>query len=215
MDVTQYGPFAAVIAVAAALAAAFSLLLLKAIGKVTKWSFLIDNSPPILIKTGARALSFALIALTFVLISRNNYFVFVALAIFFGIVTFWLIATFDRMRKVHIFGVPLLQANGTQAIDKNGAPLFKNIVIGTEENMIPEVKVVFAEARRKRPGLSLTEFMGGFGGANMYDPEAMWTRTQLADISSRITTTLMGILLCAVMALYESASVVEVMNRAP
>lgn len=215
MDMTQYGPFAAVMAVAAALAAAFSLLLLKAIGKVTKWSFLIDNSPPFLVKTGARALAFALIALTFVLISRNNYLAFAAMAVFFGAATFWLIARFDRMRKVHIFSVPLLQASGAQANDKNGKPLFKNIVIGTEEDMMPDAKEIFVEARRKRPGLSLPEFMGGFGGANTNNPESIWTRNQLADISSRMTTTLMGILLCAVMALYELASVVEVITRTP
>lgn len=182
---------------------------------MAKWSFLIDNSPPFLVKTGARALAFALIAVTFVLISRDNYPAFAVLAVFCGAATFWLITRFDRMRKVHIFGVPLLQASGAQATDRDGKPLFKNIVIGTEQDMMPDAKEIFVEARRKRPGLSFLEFMGGFGGANTNNPESIWTRNHLADISNKMTTTLMAILLFAVMALYESASVVEVITRTP
>ncbi len=215
MDMSQYGPFAAVIAIAAALVATFSLLLLKAIGRVARWTWLIDNSPPFLVTAGARALAVALIAMTFVLINRTNYLAFIVAAVVFGAFTFYLIVRFDRLRKVHIFQVPIVQTNGTQAVDDKGNALFKNIVIGAEEDIRTEVKTILAKARVKRPGLSVTDFMAGFGATGTNNPEALWRREQLANISNQMTMSLMGIILCGVMALYLSASVVEVTARAP
>ncbi len=187
MDMSQYGPFAAVVAIAAALAAAFSLLILKAIGTVARWTWLIDNSPPFIVTAGARAVAVALIAATFVLISRNNYPAFLVGAVVFGLIAFWLIVRFDRLRKVHIFKIPLVQKNGTQATDSKGKARFGNVVIGTEEDLSSDVKKILAEMRIKHGGLSLTDFMAGFGARGTNNPEALWTRERLAEISNRIT----------------------------
>lgn len=215
MDMSEYGPFAGILAVAAALVAAFSLLLVKALGRMARWTWLIDDSPPFLVTAGARALAVALIALTYVFINKSNYPAFVIAAVIFGALTFWLIGRFDRLRKVHIFKVPVVQKDGVQAVDGKGNALFKNVVIGTEEEMNREAKAAFARARRDRGGLSVTDFMSGYGGSVTNNPGAIWTRRQLADISNRLTVTLMGVILCGVMALYLSASVIAVTNAAP
>jgi hypothetical protein len=69
----KYDPFATTIAIAAALFAVFSVLLMKAVGKVSQWTFLADDSPPFMVTAGARALAIALIALTFIFIDKSNY----------------------------------------------------------------------------------------------------------------------------------------------
>lgn len=74
-------------------------------------------------------------------------------------------------------------------------------------------KRAFAEARRTHGGLSLTDFMSGYGATGTNNPEALWSRPQLAQISNRMTMCLMGILLCGVMALYLSASSIGVTQR--
>ena len=74
-------------------------------------------------------------------------------------------------------------------------------------------KRAFAEARRRHGGLSLTNFMSGYGATATNNPEALWSWPQLAQISNRMTMILMGILLCTVMALYLSASSIEVNQR--
>jgi len=58
-------------------------------------------------------------------------------------------------------------------------------------------------------------FMSGYAGAGaaVNDPFAIWSRETLARVSNRLTMTLMGILLCAVMALYLAASSIEVHQR--
>ena len=43
----NYGPFATTVAIAAALVALFSLLLIKSIGRVSQWTWLIHDSPPL------------------------------------------------------------------------------------------------------------------------------------------------------------------------
>jgi hypothetical protein len=47
----------------------------------------------------------------------------------------------------------------------------------------------------------------------MYDPESCWSAALLARISSRLTQTLMWILLFGVLALYLAASSIEMFNR--
>jgi hypothetical protein len=216
MNASQFGPFAAVIAIAAALTASFSLLLLKSIGKVARWTWLIDNTPPFVVTVAARALAVVLIALVFVLIDRNNYLAFILGALIFGILALIFIARFDYLRRVHIVGVPILQQNGGQAVDKKGNALFHNIVIGTEQDIRPEMRTVLADARKGNPGLSLTDFLAGIGIAGKTNnPESLWTKEYLAAVSNRMTMFLMGIVLCAVMALYVAASVVEASTQTP
>lgn len=124
MNLSDYGPFASIITVAAALVSVFSLLLLKAVGRVTQWTWLAHDTPPFLVTAGARALAVALIAVTFLLINKNNYLLFVTAAVIFGVLMVVLISWFDRLRRVHIYKVPQVQADGSPAVDK-GKPLFK------------------------------------------------------------------------------------------
>jgi outer membrane protein OmpA-like peptidoglycan-associated protein len=212
MHLSEYGSFASIIAVAAALVSVFSLLLLKAVGRVKQWTWLIHDTPPFLVTAGPRALAVALIAVTFLLINKNNYLLFVIAAVIFGVLMVVLIGWFDRLRKVHIYKVPQVQADGSPAVDRR-KPLFKTLVIGNESDMNAAAKRAFAEARRRHGGLSLIDFMSGYGATGTNNPEALWSRAQLAQISNRMTMCLMGILLCGVMALYLSASSIEVKQR--
>jgi hypothetical protein len=213
MDLSEYGPFASIIAIAAALVSVFSLLLLKAVGKVRQWTWLIHDTPPFLVTGGARSLAIALIAATFLTINKNNYLWFILATVIIASLMVVLIGWFDRLRRIHIYKVPYVRSDGAPAVDDKGRPLFKNIVIGNESDMNATAKRAFAEARRKHGALSLTDFMSGFGAKETNNPEALWTRLQLAKISNRMTMVLMGILLCGVMVLYLSASSIEVTQR--
>lgn len=210
MNTEDYGPFAEVITIAAALAATFSLLGLKAFGRMKQWSWLVDDSPPFLVTAGARALAVVSIALTFVLISGTNYRLFGGLAFIVAALAAWLIVRFDRLRKVHIYRVPLLNENGTQVRDDDGGLLHSNLVIGTEKTMRADAKKALAKARENHGAVSLTDFLGGYGGSRTNNPEACWSREELASISSNLTMALMGIVLTTVLALYLAASVVHV-----
>jgi hypothetical protein len=54
MDVSDYGPFAGVVAVMGFLLATFSLALLKAVGGTEQWAALLEDTPCFLVKTGPR-----------------------------------------------------------------------------------------------------------------------------------------------------------------
>jgi hypothetical protein len=212
MNLIEYGPITSIITIAAALISVFSLLLLKAIGRVTQWTWLIHETPPFLVTAGARALSIALIALTFVTINKSNFLIFVIAAVIFGIATIALIGVFDRLRRVHVYNVPEVRADGSPAMDK-GKPLIKALIIGVQDDMNADAKRAFADARRKHGGLSLTDFIKGYGATRVNNPESLWSRSQLAQVGNRLTMCLMGILLCAVMTLYLSASSIEIVQR--
>jgi hypothetical protein len=98
MFIGEYGPFATTLAIAAALIAFFSVLLMKAVGKVSQWTFLADDSPPFMVTAGARALAVALIALTLVFIDKSNYVWFGGAAAVCGVLLIVLIGWFDRVR---------------------------------------------------------------------------------------------------------------------
>ena len=53
-------------------------------------------------------------------------------------------------------------------------------------------KRAFAEARRRHGGLSLTNFMSGYGATATNNPEALWSWPQLAQISNRMTMIFTG-----------------------
>jgi hypothetical protein len=154
-------------------------------------------------------LSVALIGVTFIFIDKSNYGWFGGAAALFGVATFVLIGWFDRLRKTHLCKVPILKGNGTQATNFWGTPRFELLVIGDEGNM----KNTAANAYKKAGPVSLCKFMSGFGGNAVNDPAAIWPMETLAKISSRMTMAIMGIFLCAVMALYLAASSIEVQQR--
>lgn len=210
MILKDYGPFASVIAIAASLAAVFSLLLLKAFGRTKQWTWLVDDTPPFLVTVGARAVAVVCIALTFIFINKSNYAYFGVAAVIVGLAAVWLIVRFDRLRKTHIYRVPLLDANGAQARDWRGRLAYKNLVIGTEDTMRPDAKKALAKARKEHGPLSLPDYLGGTGGTSLHNPGSAWTQEMLAKISSDLTLLLLGIALSTVMALYLAASIVQI-----
>ena len=209
MDTSEYGPFASIIGVAAALIATFSLLLLKSVGRVAQWTWLLDDTPPFLVTVGVRGIAVALIGASFILIDQSNYIIFTGVAVVFGIAALMLIVWFDRLRRAHTCDVPRMVTDGSQATDDKGRSLFKVVVIGSLEDMNPKAR----EAYDKLTGVSLCKFISGFGGNTVNDPAAIWDQGILAAIANKMTMILMGILLSAVMALYLAASAIEVHQR--
>jgi hypothetical protein len=113
------------------------------------------------------------------------------------------------LRKLHVQKIPLVGQNGQQLRDAKGKPCFENIVIGSEAELNPTAKKDFNAARRKKGGLSLIQFMSGYGAHKTYDPEALWDRELLAEKSNTLTMTLMCVVLLAVMAVFLAAFVIE------
>src|SRR5579864_6144868 len=99
MHLEKYGPFANVVVLASALVATFSILLLKMLGRMNRWTWLASNLPSFLVTAGARALAISLMATTYVLIDKANYLWFAGAAIASGIVCFASIVSFDKLRK--------------------------------------------------------------------------------------------------------------------
>lgn len=213
MDPSQYGPFANVVALAGALVAVFSILLLKMLGGIKRWTWLASDSPPFLVTAGARVFAVALMAATYVTIDGANYGWFVVAAVVSGVLGFISVTRFDHLRKLHVVPVPLVGPKGDQLLDKRGVPLFNNVVIGSEAQLRPEAAEALKEARQQ-PGVSLRQFMSGYGSP-VNDPEALWDRGYLAGIANKLTTFLMYVALLAVMSVFLATFVIEVATRSP
>lgn len=205
---SKFGPFANIIGIASALAAAFALLLLKSVGKVSKWTWLADYTPPFVVTLPARILSFALMAAAYVTMTRSNYQWFLSVAILTAILTTVVVAWFDRVRRIYIHSIELVGPDGKQLVDKNGRCLSRNVVIGTESKLRPEAAQALAEARRSR-GISLPEFMKGYGSPKVNDPEALWDREYLGKIGGKLALLLMFIVLFSVLTLFLAAFIVD------
>lgn len=211
MDPNEYGPFANIVALAAALVAVFGALLLKMLGGLKRWAWLAADSPPFLVAAGARVLAVALMAITYVTIDTSNYAWFGATAVAGGILGFISVARFDRLRKLHVVPIPLVASDGAPLQDGRGAQLVKNIVIGSEEQLRPEAADAL-KAARERGGVSLPKFMSGYGSP-VNDPEALWDREILARIANKLTTSLMHVVLLAVMTVFLAAFVIDVARK--
>jgi hypothetical protein len=212
MDLHKYGPFANVVAIAGALIATFSVLLLKMIGRVKQWTWISSDSPSLIVTVGARMLAIALMAITYITIDTSNYIGFAVGAIVFGFFGLFYINRFNHLRKLYVAPIPLVGADGSQLRDNKGAPLNRNVVIGLESNMNKIAKGAFNNARKNHPGLSLVTFMSGYG-TPPNDPEAIWDRELLASLSNKLTMSLVYIALFGVMVLFLAAFVIEVFNR--
>jgi hypothetical protein len=197
------------VAIACSLVATFSVLLLKMFGNVKRWAWLTSESPPFLVTGGARVLAVALMAATYVTISSSNYHWFGAAAVASGVLGFLSVARFDRLRKIHVVHVPVVGPHGKQLADQKDRPLYTSVVIGSEQQLLPDAAVALKEARVRRGGISLTQFMSGYGAQSLNDPEALWDRGLLATVSNRLTTTLMYVVLLGVITLFLSAFVIE------
>lgn len=208
MDPNQYGPFANVVALAGALVAVFGVLLLKMLGGVKRWTWLAADSPPFLVAAGARVLAVALMAVTYVTINSSNYGWFGVAAVASGVLGFISVARFDRLRKLHIAPVSPVGPDGKPLQDERGDPVVNNLVIGLEEQLRPEAAAAL-KAARKHAGLSLRKFMSGYGSP-VNDPEALWDRSVLSGIANKLTTSLMHVVLLAVMTVFLAAFIIEV-----
>jgi hypothetical protein len=209
----EYGPFANIAALALALVALFSMLLLKSIGSVKRWTWLVDDSPSFLVTTGPRALTVVLMAIAYLTASESNQTWLIVAAVLCGVLCLVSIAYFDRTRRIHVVAVPLVGPDGAQLTDGRGRPLTENVVIGTEDDLMPVAKKALAKSRKKAGGVSLAGFMSGFGATKVNDPEALWERTLLARIGSRLSLTLTAIVLFAVLSLFLAALILDVSLR--
>ncbi|MGC4939634.1 hypothetical protein [Kribbella sp. DT2] len=208
----EYGPFANIAAIALALVALFSMLLLKTVGSVKKWTWLTDSTPSFLVTAGPRVLVIALMATAYLTANRSNRTWFVAVAILCGVLCVVAVASFDRQRRIHVLGIALVGPDGAQLTGPDGIPQTKNVVIGTEKDLLPAAKRALKAARAGGAGVSLARFMSGYG-TPVNDPEALWDRGLLAKVGSRLTLTLSGIVLFAVLALFLAALVVDLTQR--
>jgi hypothetical protein len=186
---------------------------LKMLGGVKRWSWLASGSPPFLVTAGARVVAVALMAVTYVTISHSKSRYFGGAAVLLGLLGFAAIVRFDHLRKLHVVSVPMVSADGKPRLDKEKKPLEQNVVVGLESQLRDEARVALADARKKKGGLSVRQFMSGYGAQRVNDPEALWDSALLAGISSSLTTTLMWILLLAVMTLFLSAFVIDAAGR--
>lgn len=215
MSPGEYGPFANTVAIAGALVATFGIILLKILGRMKKWTWLVGENiaPGFLVASGARILAVALMAAIYILITVPNHVWFLAVAGVFGILGFYAVTRFDKLRKLYTHKVPLVAADGSHLKDKSGQPVYTSLVIGSEKDMKPQAKRDYAAAQKARGGLSITDFMSGYGSTTLNDPEAVWDRSLLVDNSARLTRSLMYIVLCAVLSLFTAALVIEVASR--
>lgn len=205
MHLDKYGPFAEVVVVASLLTAVFSLLLLRMLGRLNRWTWLASNMPSFLVSAGARVVAVALMATTYLLIDRTNSIWFAAGAVMAGLVAFASVLSFDKLRRTHIRSIPLVAEDGSELKDQNGNPLHRNVVIGLEADLRPGAKQALEAARARRGGLSIEDFMAGYGSNRLNDPGALWDSAQLAGIGSKITGRLMVVILSAVMAIFWAA----------
>lgn len=201
-----------VIAIALALIAVFSLLLLKMLGTVTRWTWLTADSPPFLVTAVARVVAVAIMAVTYITINSCNSGWFVLAALIAAVLCLFVITRFDRLRKLHIVPVPFVGPDGEQLQSRLGVPLENNVVIASEKQLRPEAARALKIARLRRDGLSLSKFMSGYGSP-VNDPEALWEKQVLVDIANKLTISLMIIMLLAVMTLFWAAFVIEVYNK--
>jgi hypothetical protein len=158
-------------------------------------------------------LAVSLMAVTYVTISKSNYGWFAAAAIVCGVLGFIAVARFDRLRERHVVQIPTVGADGKPLLDRRKKGLQQHVVIGIESDLRDEVKAALADARKKKAGLSVRQFMSGFGSQRLNDPEALWDSTLLADTRSSLTITLMCIVLLSVMTIFLAAFTIEVFNR--
>ena len=211
MDPERYGPFANIVAIALALTATFSVLLLKTFGRARRWTFLIDDTPSFIVTGGIRALTIVFMAAGYLLVDQHNYLAFLGMAALLGVIALVLIARFDLQRRVHVISRPLLADDGSQ-LHQDGRKVAENIVIGTEATMRPQAQEDFVAAQRNAHGLSLETFLSGYGVKDVYETAAVWDRETLARIANRLSLLLMGAFLSGVLALFVAALCVAVTN---
>src|SRR5438309_4180694 len=174
MHVEKYGPFIDVVAVASALAATFSLFLVKSFGSLKRWTWLTSGAPSFLVSAAPRAVAVTLMAFTYVIIRKENLKWFAGAAVICGLLAFVAIAIFDRQRERHVAVIPQVAPDSTPLVDHKNDPVVHHVVVGSEATLRKDAKTAFDKARKQSPGLSLMQFMSGFGPQHLNDPNALW-----------------------------------------
>ncbi|MBS7538347.1 hypothetical protein [Ancylobacter lacus] len=206
MDLGKYGPFAETIAIAGCLIAVFSFLLLKMVGKISRWTYLIEDTPPFIVTLAVRGIAIGLIAVTFLTITKENVQYFQWAAVGFGSATMLFLILFDGLRRKRTCKIPEVGADGRQKKSWLGKLQSRTVVIGAANRMRADARTAF----EAHPGLSVEKFMSGYGYNEVNNPKAIWDADYLAGIAQRMTILLMGVLLCSVMTLYLAAASIEV-----
>lgn len=209
MDISRYGPFANIVAIGCALAAVFSALLVRMIGNRRHWTWVDDDALDSIVTAGARMLAVIVMAVTYVTIDKQNSRWFMALGLICGVAGFYLVSQFLRLRNIHLLKIPEVGPDGQQAVDEKGKLIFRYLVIGREADLRDDNKEKLEAARKKHGFVSLESFLMG-AGAEVGKPEALWNRELLANISSKLSLTLMSIFLLGVVTLFLAAFIVEV-----
>jgi hypothetical protein len=184
-------------------------MLLKSVGRVSKWTWLVTETPSFMVTAGARAVAVSIMALTYVTISPSNHQLFATGAVLAGLLCAGAIWRFDLLRRRHIVAIPLLAPNGKQ-LTKHGIPRSRAVLIGSEAQLLTQAAAALQKAREERGGISLRQFMSGYGAQSVNDPEALWDRGLLAGIGAALSTLIMLVMLSAVVALFLGAFVIYV-----
>lgn len=214
MDPSQYGPFANSVAIATALVATFAMLVVKAIGRVRRWTWLAgDTAPPLLVTAGPRLVAVAVMAVAYVTIDTDNYLTFAGGAFVVAVLGFVAVARFDHLRRVHLCEVPRVAGDGGPLLDKRGRQQVDKVVVGLESEMRSEAQVALSNVRSAKGGLSLCQFILGYGAQKLGDPAAAWDQEILAKHGSKLGRLLMYIVLSGALTLFLSALVIEVAGR--
>ena len=174
---------------------------------------LTSGAPPFLVTAASRMLAVALMAVTYVTISKSNYAWFGAGAILCGALGFIAVARFDYLRERYVVQVPVIGMDGNPLLDGRKRVVQQNLVVRLEAELREDVKAKLADARKEKAGLSVRQFMSGFGPQRVNDPEALWDSALLANTRNAMTITLMCAVLFGVMAVFLAAFTVEVFTR--
>ncbi len=206
----RFGPFAVVVGIGFAIVAIVTAFIPRMLGKIDRWTYLTSDSPTFLVKGGAQIGAVAAIGVTYVFVDKHTYRWFLLAVLLVGVLGVYFVVRFDRLRKIHVIQIPLVGPDGKQLTDAKGKAVSKNVVIGEESSMLDIAKKALAAARVRRDVLSLTDFMAGYGGKEVNQPDNLWDRRLLATISNQLTTSIIFITLSAVLALFWAALVVSI-----
>jgi hypothetical protein len=207
MNTQDFGPFATIVAVALALVATFAYLAPRMVGRIQDWTWLADNPPTFLTMVPARIIAVVVMAVAYVTINDDTYWIFVALAAIAGILGTLNVFRFDHLRRLHIAEIEQVGPDGQSLRDKHGKTVVKRVIIGSEEQLRSQAAKDLKAARKKRGGVSLLNFMAGYGNP-VNNPSNLWDNSILAKIGSQLTRTLTAVVLFAVLALYLASLIV-------
>lgn len=205
----DFGPFANIMALVAALVAVAGALVVRSLGPLGRWSKLVDGTPTFVIAAGPRVITIALIAGTYLWGQQLGGEVFVVLAVVAAIFTFATLRRFDRLRRLNVVEIPVVGSSGEQARDDKGDPQTRLVIIGPWDKLTEEAASNYAEARRQTVGLSLVEFMSGYG-TSPNNPESLWPREVLVQAQMSITGQLMRAVVGGAMALFWAATAIDI-----